>query len=310
MQAFPRLLKFSLGDGNLFRIRERLNKFCVNSVSAATGQEIHRWSVALTRLSGRKAAGQPSSDLTGRDATLQLCSLSVFFPVYNDAPSLPLLVATAFDVLTHHIADFEVILVNDGSQDSSAVVIDQLRERYGAQLRVVTHEHNQGYGAALQSGFAAARKEWVFYTDGDGQYDLHDLPRLLERVTPHIGLVNGFKTLRQDAGHRRWIGALYNQTVRLLFGIRLRDVDCDFRLIRRKALQLEALRSTGGSICLELVRQLEASGWEVAELPVRHLPRQHGRSQFFRIKPLWVTFSQLLSLYTRLVLQPRLRRLL
>ena len=130
-------------------------------------------------------------------------SLSVFFPAYNDAPSLPALLAKTFTVLEAHVADYEVIVVNDGSYDDTAVVLEQLRGKYGARLRVVAHEQNRGYGGALRSGLEASTKEFVFYTDGDGQYDVSELPGLLELVRPHTGLVNGYKLERHDPA-RKW----------------------------------------------------------------------------------------------------------
>jgi len=228
-------------------------------------------------------------------------SLSVFFPAYNDAPSLPGLVAKTFAVLEANVEDYEVIVVNDGSADDTGAVLGRLAEKYGARMRVVTHEVNRGYGGALRSGFAAATKEFVFYTDGDGQYDVGELPRLLELMTADTGLVNGYKLERQDPAHRVWIGNVYNFCARLLFRIRIRDIDCDYRLIRRKLLDEIRLTSTSGTICVELVRKLELSGCKVAEVGVHHYPRMHGKSQFFRVKSLAVTFGQLLRLWVRLV---------
>jgi len=228
-------------------------------------------------------------------------SLSVFFPAYNDAPSLPGLVAKTFAVLEANVADYEVIVVNDGSADDTGAVLGRLAEKYGARMRVVTHEVNRGYGGALRSGFGAATKEFVFYTDGDGQYDVGELPRLLELMTADTGLVNGYKLERQDPAHRVWIGNVYNFCARLLFRIRIRDIDCDYRLIRRKLLDEIRLTSTSGTICVELVRKLELSGCKVAEVGVHHYPRMHGKSQFFRVKSLAVTFGQLLRLWVRLV---------
>jgi glycosyltransferase involved in cell wall biosynthesis len=235
-------------------------------------------------------------------------SLTVFFPAYNDAPSLPILVEQCFKLLDGLVPDFEVLVVNDGSTDESVEVLTQLQERFGPELRVIDHGYNRGYGAALRSGFSNATKEWVFYTDGDGQYDLNDLPTLLAQVTPETGFVNGYKVRRSDAWHRVLLGRIYNAAVRKAFGIRIRDVDCDFRLIRRSLLQDLALRSTSGTICLELVRSLEAAGTTYAEIPVRHLPRRHGRSQFFRFASLIRTFRQLSSLYWDDIVEPRLRR--
>lgn len=230
--------------------------------------------------------------------------LSVFFPAFNDARALPDLLARTFAVLRAHVSDYEVIVVNDGSSDDTAEVLEELRLRYDRYLRVVTHPENRGYGAALRSGFANARKEFVFYTDGDGQYDPAELVSLLNAVTAKTGLVNGYKMERNDPWHRVAIGWLYNRFARGLFGIRLRDIDCDFRLIRRSVLADSELISTSGTICVELVRRLEMSDAEVVEVPVHHYPRMHGKSQFFRVRSLVTTFVQLCDLFRRLVLHP------
>ena len=228
-------------------------------------------------------------------------SLSVFFPAYNDAPSLPGLVRKTFATLEQHVADYEVIVVDDGSHDRTGEVLEELCRECSPWLRVVTHTHNRGYGGALRSGFAAAQKEFVFYTDGDGQYDVGELPRLLELAGPATGLVNGYKLERHDPRHRVWIGSVYNFCARLLFRIRIRDIDCDYRLIRRALLDEIHLTSTSGTICVELVRKLELSGCQVMEVGVHHYPRLHGRSQFFRIRSLVVTLLQLVRLWVRLV---------
>jgi len=231
----------------------------------------------------------------------KFASLSVFFPAYNDAPSLPGLIAKTFAALREHVADYEVIVINDGSADNTAAVLEELRCKYAPHLRVVTHERNRGYGGALRSGFAAATRDFVFYTDGDGQYDVSELPRLLTLVTPHTGLVNGYKLERHDPAHRIWIGKTYNFCARLLFRIHIRDIDCDYRLIRRDLLDKIQLTSTSGTICVELVRKLEISGCGVVEVGVHHYPRLHGKSQFFRLASLANTFLELLRLWVRVV---------
>jgi glycosyltransferase involved in cell wall biosynthesis len=229
-------------------------------------------------------------------------SLSVFFPAYNDAPSLAALVRNTFATLKRHVADYEVVVVDDGSRDGTGEVLEELCREFSPWLRVVTHAHNRGYGGALRSGFAAAQKEFVFYTDGDGQYDVGELPRLLELAGPATGLVNGYKLERHDPRHRVWIGSAYNFCARLLFRIRIRDIDCDYRLIRRALLEKIHLTSTSGTICVELVRKLELSGCQVMEVGVHHYPRLHGRSQFFRMRSLAVTLLQLVRLWVRLVI--------
>ena len=233
-------------------------------------------------------------------------SLSVFFPAYNDAPSLPGLVAKTFAVLRQHVADFEVTVVNDGSTDLSAAVLERLVLVHGPRLRVVTHEVNRGYGGALRSGFESATKDFVFYTDGDGQYDVNELPKLLALMDDRVSFVNGYKLERNDPWHRIFIGKTYNRLARLMFGVHLKDIDCDFRLIRRSLLELIKLDSTSGTICVELVRKLELCGMQVAEVGVHHYPRVHGKSQFFRLKSLTTTFYQLLRLWWWILVAPRL----
>ncbi len=230
--------------------------------------------------------------------------ISAFFPAYNDAPSLPGLLRRAFSALEQASDDFEVIVVNDGSRDETAAVLEQMQRELGPRLRVVTHEKNRGYGGALRSGFEAASKDLVFYTDGDGQYDPAEIHLLLEQWTPDVGLVNGYKRLRQDPWHRVFIGNVYNRVARFLFRIRIRDIDCDFRLIRRSLVENLHLESTSGTICLELVRKIEMTGCGVAEVAVSHYPRLHGRSQFFRWRSLLNTARQFARLYVKLVLLP------
>ncbi len=232
-------------------------------------------------------------------------SLSVFFPAYNDAPSLPVLLARTFATLAAHVVDYEVIVVNDGSGDDTAAVLEGLRGLYGHRLKVVTHPQNRGYGGALRSGFAAASKEFVFYTDGDGQYDVGELPRLLELVGPETGLVNGYKLERHDPAHRIWIGKAYNFCARLLFRIRIRDIDCDYRLIRRALLERIHLTSTSGTICVELVRKLEMTGCGVVETGVHHYARLYGKSQFFRVRSLATTLHELVRLWVEVVILRR-----
>lgn len=220
-------------------------------------------------------------------------SLSVLFPAYNDAESMPTLLETTFAVLEERVADFEVIVVNDGSQDHTAAVLSKLQGRFGERLRVIHHPVNRGYGGALRTGFAAATRDYLFYTDGDGQYDVNELPILLAMAESGAGWVNGYKLSRSDPWHRILLGAAYREFVRMLFQLRLRDVDCDFRLMRRDAVQALTLCSSSGTICVELVWGLERRGLRALEVGVTHKPRLHGQSQFFRIAPLWKTVREL-----------------
>jgi glycosyltransferase involved in cell wall biosynthesis len=208
-------------------------------------------------------------------------SLTIFFPCYNDAGTIGSLVAAADVVAAEYTTDYEIIVVDDGSTDSSRDLLTQLLPKY-PRLRLVFHEGNRGYGGALRSGFGHATKDLVFYTDGDGQYDVFELRRLLPILQDGIDVVNGYKLVRHDPLHRKIIGTVYLRLMRLLFNFHARDVDCDFRLIRRSVFDVITLEHSSGVICLELVKKLELAGFRFAEYPVHHYHRTYGTSQFFR----------------------------
>jgi glycosyltransferase involved in cell wall biosynthesis len=218
-----------------------------------------------------------------------LGSISIFFPAFNDEQTIGELVRNALAILPDYSDDYEVLVINDGSTDGTAQVLEDL-SRQDAHVRPIHHAANRGYGGALQSGFENASKEFVFYTDGDGQYDVRELARLLPLMKPGVDVVNGYKSKRADSFHRVVIGKIYNRTARLLFRLPIRDVDCDFRLIRREALQGIGKISTSGAACLEMIRKLKANGAVFAEVEVSHYPRIHGRSQFFTFQSLMRTF--------------------
>ncbi|MFO0566303.1 MAG: glycosyltransferase family 2 protein [Polyangiaceae bacterium] len=208
-------------------------------------------------------------------------SLSVFFPAYNDRDSIGALVEAADRTARELTPDYEIIVVDDGSSDGTAQVLEELTRRYD-RLRVLTHPQNRGYGGALRSGFGACQNELVFYTDGDGQYDPSELRRLWGALTEGVDVVQGYKARRSDPLSRVVTGALYEAVVRRVFRLVVRDVDCDFRLIRRSVLDRVGLASDSGAICVEFVRKAQDAGARFVEVPVRHYPRQHGRSQAFR----------------------------
>ena len=232
--------------------------------------------------------------------------ISVFFPAYNDEASIAGLVGEALALLPSLTDDFEVIVVDDGSTDGTAAVLDELA-RADPRLRVVHHESNRGYGAALRTGFMSATKDLVFYTDGDGQYDVRELLLLRPLLAAEVDIVNGYKVQRADGWQRKAIGAVYNGLAHLLFSIPIRDVDCDFRLIRRRAVEQVELVSSSGSICVELVHKLHQRGCVFAEVPVQHRPRAHGRSQFFTLRRVSRTAFDLMSLWLRVAAPGRRR---
>lgn len=234
-------------------------------------------------------------------------SISVFFPAYNDGGTIPSMVLAALMTLRELTGDYEVIVVNDGSSDYTAEVLDELARHFD-RVRIIHHLKNTGYGGALRSGFAAATKDLIFYTDGDAQYDPRELRLLYAAWNDDVDLVNGYKIGRSDALHRVIIGRIYHWTVKLLFGLRVRDVDCDFRLMRRSIFDKVQLRSDSGVICVELVSKIQDAGFRIAEVPVHHYHRAYGRSQFFNLRRLWRTGVQLIGLWRELRLPQLLGR--
>jgi glycosyltransferase involved in cell wall biosynthesis len=226
-------------------------------------------------------------------------SITVFFPAYNDGGTIPSMVLTALMTLRRLSDDYEVIVVNDGSADYTADVLEELAIRY-PELHVIHHEQNRGYGGALRTGFASATKELIFYTDGDAQYDPREMTRLYEVWSDDVHFVNGYKISRSDPLHRIIIGRLYHWTVKLAFGLRLRDVDCDFRLMRRSIFDTVHLKSDSGVICVELMKKVQDAGFRIAEVPVHHYHRAYGKSQFFNYRRIWRTGKQLWALWWEL----------
>jgi len=231
-------------------------------------------------------------------------SLSVFFPCYNDAPTIAGLVRRVSTTLDDAGVAHDVVVVNDGSSDGSAAILRDLADETDV-LRVVDHGVNRGYGAALRSGFAAATRDWVFYTDGDGQFDPAEVVALLARASDDVDVVQGRKLNRSDSLLRAVVGRAYHHVVRVMFRLPASDTDCDFRLIRREALERVTLRHSSGVICVELLRKLDRAGARFAEVGVHHYPRPYGRSQFFRVRRVAESLRDVALLWVRLVLLRR-----
>jgi glycosyltransferase involved in cell wall biosynthesis len=237
----------------------------------------------------------------------QPAGLSVFFPAYNDSGTIASMVIRAVQAASQLTPDYEVIVVNDGSRDATAQIADELAEKY-PRVRVVHHPVNRGYGGALQTGFRSATKELIFYTDGDAQYDPAELADLWKSLTPEADMVNGYKISRSDPLHRIVIGRLYHYIVATMFGLSVRDVDCDFRLMRRSIFDRIELRKTSGVICLEMMKKIEDAGFRIVEVPVHHYHRAFGRSQFFNFRRIAKTGVDVMRLWFALVIVGKHRR--
>jgi glycosyltransferase involved in cell wall biosynthesis len=230
-------------------------------------------------------------------------SISAFFPAYNDAGTIPSMVITVLLTLRAITDDYEVIVINDGSKDHTGALLDELAVLYPNEVRIVHHPQNRGYGGALRSGFSQARKDWIFYTDGDAQYDPRELQKLVALVSDDVDFINGWKIERQDPLHRIVIGRLYQYVVKFLFGLKLRDVDCDFRLMRRCVFDTVHLEADSGVICVELMKKVQDAGFRLTETPVHHYHRAYGKSQFFNFRRLAHVARDLTALWVQLVLR-------
>jgi glycosyltransferase involved in cell wall biosynthesis len=230
--------------------------------------------------------------------------LSIFFPAYNDSGTIASMVIRAVKAASELTSDFEVIVVDDGSADGTAEIADELARTY-PQVRAIHHPKNRDYGAALRTGFRAATKDLIFYTDGDAQYDPTELRLLWDKMAPGIDLVNGYKISRADPLHRIVIGRIYHYIVSFLFGLKLRDIDCDFRLMRRGIFDRINLEKTSGIICVEMIKKIQDAGFVFAQVPVHHFHRAFGKSEFFNYRRLFRTMRDLLILWFALVVRRR-----
>ena len=223
--------------------------------------------------------------------------ISVFLLAYNDEKTIKKLVLDAISVLSSLNLDYEIIIIDDGSKDGTGKVANELGETF-ERVKVVQHKENRDYGGALRRGFANATKEWVFYTDGDGQYDIKEIVRLLP-YTEKYDFINGYILKRGDPFYRIIIGKIYQFWLDICFERTLRYVNCDFRLIKKDLIDRIKIDSNSGFAPAEMVIRLARGGVKVRQVLVGHFPRQHGRSQFLNLKKIINLFCDLLRFLIR-----------
>jgi len=232
----------------------------------------HDWDIR------RGAVREDTDTITVMTEATRVAHLSYFFPAHNEEANLEGLVAEAIETLPTLAETFEIIAVDDGSKDRTPEIADDLAARYPDVVRVVHHPTNYGYGAALRSGFAAARYDLVAFTDGDRQFKVLDIGRLTARLAQadHPDVVVGFRIKRADPAVRILYARAYRFANRLFFGLRVTDVDCACKLFRREALEGTAVGSDGAFFSAELLIKLQAAGRSVAEVGVPHYSRTAG----------------------------------
>lgn len=232
----------------------------------------------------------------------RLPSLTFFFPAYNEEANVEAAIREGLAKLPRYCDELELIVIDDGSRDATGEIADRLAAE-DPRVRVIHHRPNRGYGGAVRAGLTAATREFVFFTDGDLQFDLDDIGRLI----PHLAatdVVVGYREKRADPPKRLFIAWVYNLLIRIIFASRFRDVDCAFKLFRRRVFErapLDLVRSNGAFFSAELLLVLRAAGVRIPQVAVRHFPRRAGEEKGATVKVVLRTIRDLLLLRLRLL---------
>ena len=213
---------------------------------------------------------------------MKLKSLSIFFPAYNDECSIDGLTRKSIEVAKKLTDDYEIVIVHDHSPDHTGEVADGLAKEF-KEVKVIHHKENMGVGNAMISGYANSTKEWVFYTDGDAQYDVGELEKLAEH-TKDYDVIIGYRIKRAEGFKRVFTSKCFHLIVFTLFGIRVRDIDCSFKLLNRRFLNKISFHTNSGLIDTEILIQAKRLKLPIKEVGVTHYDRKFGKSQCMRLR--------------------------
>jgi glycosyltransferase involved in cell wall biosynthesis len=233
-------------------------------------------------------------------------SLTVFFPFYNEEANIEGVTRVAVETLVRLGLDWEIILVDDGSRDRTGELADRLAAE-NPRIRAIHHKPNRGYGGALQSGFRNATKEWVFYTDGDGQFDINQIERLLP-LAGQYDIVNGYRLNRQDNLIRRLNAFCWGALVKHLLKFRARDVDSAFKLFRAEIFRHIDMKSNGALIDAEILARANRAGYTIGQVGVRHLQRVAGQQTGAKLEVILRAFEELVRLRKSILATPKAPR--
>ncbi len=221
-------------------------------------------------------------------------SVSIVLPAFNEEANIRSVVEDACRIMPKFAPAFEIIVVNDGSEDRTGEICDQLAEEF-SEVRVFHHSRNSGYGAALKTGIKQARYELIFFTDSDRQFDLKEVANLLEEADGY-DIIAGYRARRQDPPHRLLFAWGWNILVRLVLGIKIRDIDCAFKAFNRHVFESIQIRSVGAMVNTEIFAQASRFGMTVKEVPVSHFPRRHGKPTGGNVAVIAKAFRELIRL--------------
>jgi dolichol-phosphate mannosyltransferase len=237
-------------------------------------------------------------------------SLSLILPAYNEEANIAQAVGRARAVLAGLVPIYEIIVVDDGSRDQTGLIAQDLVREYYPHVRLLTHVQNRGYGAALGTGFSQARHELIFFTDSDNQFDVAELKYFLPLMA-HYDIMTGFRVYRYDPVLRCIISWCWNRLVGVLFRLRVRDVDCAFKLFRREALDKITVECTNFFVCTELLAKARKWNFRIGEKGVRHYPRMAGETTV-RPSDIPRTLREVLRMWQRIYFpsRPQMRRMI
>jgi glycosyltransferase involved in cell wall biosynthesis len=221
-------------------------------------------------------------------------SISVFYPCYNEEANVENTTLAALKTFRRISEDFEVIIVNDGSKDRTAEIADRLADEH-PEVRAVHNHPNLGYGGALQRGFREATKPWVFYTDGDGQFDFAEIDQLIPLLEKY-DIVSAYRVGRQDPLIRKINAACWTVLVNIVFGMWLRDIDCAFKIYPRKLFDEIEMKSMGALIDAEVLARAKRLGYSVGQVGVHHYPRTAGEQTGANLRVILRAFKELFLL--------------
>ena len=228
----------------------------------------------------------------------KLSSLSIFFPCFNEEKNVPIMINQALKILPELAKKFEIIVINDGSTDQTRLVTERLAKQY-SQVKLVNHQQNQGYGATVRTGFSACQYDWIFFTDGDAQFDLKELKSFVAH-TQNYQVILGFRKQRADGFKRALFAKMYKFYIDILFRVYVKDVDCAFKLIKADVIKDLEFLSNGAFISSELLYKLKKKKVQFKQLPVNHYQRQHGKSTGANLRVIAIGLLEPLKLYLKM----------
>lgn len=237
---------------------------------------------------------------------LKPMSMTIFFPCYNEQENVERVTLAALRAAPKFADDFEVIIVNDGSRDRTGEIADRLAAEH-PQVRAVHNQPNRGYGGALQRGFREARKNWIFYTDGDGQFDFEEIPRVLP-LLERFDIVSCYRQVRADPWHRRMNAWLWGRVVNFIFGFRIRDVDGAFKIYPRSFIDEIEMKSNSALIDTEMLAKAHYLGYTIGQTGVTHYPRTAGQQTGAKLSTILKTVRELWKLAGEIKRETRRRR--